>query len=79
MKTYTGKIISNKMNNTVVVEREITYRHPLFKKIIRKTRRIKVHSTTKIQLGTRVKIKEVRPISKDKHFEILEVFKEDEI
>ena len=71
MKTYIGKVISNKMKHTVVVEREIAYRSGVFKKIIRRRRRIKAHTKLPMVIGETVKIKETKPISKDTHFEVI--------
>ena len=70
-----GKIISNKMPNTVVVEVEMLVKHPLYKKTIKRTRKFKAHYEQGSQIGQSVKIIETRPIAKDVHFKVLEVIK----
>lgn len=72
MKAYIGKVISNKMTNTVVVERTITHVHPLYKKIIRRNQKIKAHTDMSLNVGDKVKYVSCRPVSKDKHFKVIE-------
>ena len=73
-RTKEGLVVSNKMEKTVVVEIERTFRHPLYGKVIRRVKRIKAHDEEKAcTVGDRVQIMETRPISKDKHFRVLEV------
>lgn len=75
-KTLEGKIVSLKMGNTVVVEviRRVT--HPLYKKVLKRSKRYKVDANgITLSLGDSVKIVSTRPISKDKHFKVLEVKK----
>lgn len=68
-KTFIGKIVSAKMDKTVIVSIERKLRHPLYKKIINRRKKIKAHNQNlKLQEGDMVEIKETRPISKDKHF-----------
>jgi small subunit ribosomal protein S17 len=72
MKILEGKVVSNKMSKTIVVEVERQNFHPLYKKIIRRTKRYKVESENpNIKIGDIVKIKQARPISKEKHFIIV--------
>lgn len=72
-KIFTGKVISTKMNKTIVVLIERKFRHPIYKKVITKHKNIKVHSEkTNIKEGQTVQIEETKPISKEKHFEIVE-------
>ncbi len=71
MKTITGKVISNKMDKTVIVEYEITQKHKLYKKIMLKRKRIAAHAEQPVKIGDMVKLAECRPISKTKHFKIL--------
>jgi len=75
-KTLNGKIVSLKMQKTAVVEVERKSPHPLYKKIIKVNKRYKADSgDLTLNIGDRVKIGEVSPISKDKKFKILEVLK----
>ena len=69
----TGTVISNKMKNTLVVKIISKRRHPLYKKLITKTQKFKVHSEAEFKVGQKVKIIETKPISKEKHFKVLEV------
>lgn len=73
MKGLIGKIVSTKMNKTVVVECESTYTHPLYKKAIRQHNRLKAHSEKTLQLGDTVRIVQTRPMSRDTHFKVSEV------
>lgn len=72
MKAYTGTVVANKMVKTVVIERIITRRSPLYKKILRRRRRLKAHSETPHAIGDVVTIVSSRPISKDVHFQVVE-------
>lgn len=72
MQTLQGIVISNKMPKTVVVERTLTRAHPLYKKIIRSRQRIKAHTEIPLVVGDVVKLVAVRPISKDKHYKVVE-------
>lgn len=73
MKILLGKVVSTKMNKTIVVEVVRQTKHPLYKKIIKKSKRYKVHCQDRdLKLGDTVKIGPVKPISKDKHFKVLE-------
>ena len=74
-KEFVGRVVSNKMQKTVVVEVETKKPHPLYKKIVRKTKKYKVHweGKKKLDEGTIVRIRETRPISKEKHFKVVEV------
>lgn len=68
-KLFTGTVISTKMMNTVVVEIEKKFRHPLYRKVIVKHNKYKAHyEGNDIQVGDVVTIKETKPISKTKHF-----------
>ncbi len=71
-KVFTGKVVSTKMEKTIVVDVERRFRHPLYRKVIVKHKRYKVHNEDKdVKEGDMVSIKETRPISKDKHFILL--------
>jgi small subunit ribosomal protein S17 len=68
-----GTVVSNKMPNTLIVKVVTKRRHPLYKKLITRAKKFKVHSQSDIKVGQKVKIIETKPISKDKHFKVLEV------
>lgn len=73
-KVYTGKIISDKMDKTVVVAVTRLTQHPVYKKTIRKITKFKAHdSENKCKMGDTVSIIESRPSSKDKRWKILDV------
>ena len=73
MKMLTGKVVSDKMLNTLVVEVVRQSIHPLYKKILRRSKRFKVHNTdSKIKTGDTVKIAETKPMSKEKYFKVVE-------
>ncbi len=75
-KIINGKIVSLKSQDTVVVEVTRKVAHPLYKKLMKKTKKYKVDSKGQtLNLGDRVKIVSTKPISKDKFFKILEVVK----
>ncbi len=68
-KILKGMVVSTKMNKTVTVLVERKFRHPIYKKVIIRKKKYKVHcEDPKIKVGDLVTIKECRPISKDKHF-----------
>ena len=68
-----GKVTSNKMTKTVVVEVENSYRHPLYGKVVHRSARFKAHDEQGCQLGDTVRIVESRPISKDKRWVVEEI------
>ena len=70
-----GTVISAKMQKTLLVEVKTRVKHPLYKKMITKTKNFKVHNDLEVQIGRQVKIIETRPFSKDVHFKVLEVLK----
>ena len=73
MKVFEGKIISNKMNRTVVVEITRRTPHPLYKKLIKRSKKLMVDTGDKTYtVGQTVKIVEIRPMSKNKHFKVME-------
>ena len=73
-KVYTGKVISDKMDKTVVVAVERLTRHPLYKKPIKKIAKFKAHDEeNKCKAGDKVSIVESRPLSKDKRWRVLEI------
>ena len=73
-KTRTGVVVSNKMEKTAVVVVERTTRHPLYGKIVRVTKKYKVHDPENgCSIGDKVTIMETRPISKDKRWRLVEI------
>lgn len=73
-KTRVGKVISDKMEKTVVVAIEDNVKHPLYKKIVKNTIKLKAHDEKNIAgKGDRVLIMETRPISKDKRWRVVEI------
>ena len=68
-----GFVTSNKMMKTVVVEVTRTYRHPLYKKVVHSSMRVKAHDELNCQVGDRVIIVESRPISKQKKWVVEEI------
>jgi small subunit ribosomal protein S17 len=72
IKTFSGKIVSTKMKDTVVVLVERYIKHPKYGKFLRRQKKYKVHDAgNKHKIGQTVTIAETRPISKDKHFEVV--------
>lgn len=76
-KILTGKVVSAKMQKTVVVLIERKFAHPMYKKVITRHKKFKarVNDEMKLVEGDTVKIKETRPQSKDTHFLVVEVIK----
>ena len=73
-KTRTGKVVSNKMQKTIVVAVEDHVRHPLYGKIVKRTYKLKAHDENNdCNIGDTVKVMETRPLSKDKRWRLVEV------
>ena len=73
-KTRVGKVISNKMDKTIVVAVEDHVKHPLYKKIVKRTYKLKAHDeANEWNIGDTVKVMETRPLSKDKRWRLVEV------
>ena len=73
-KTRVGVVVSDKMDKTIVVAIEDNVKHPLYKKIIKNTIRLKAHDENNTcGIGDRVLIMETRPLSKDKRWRLVEV------
>lgn len=70
-----GVVTSNKMTKTVVVEVSRTFRHPLYRKVVHSTMRVKAHDELDCQVGDRVQIVESRPISKEKNWVVESILK----
>jgi len=75
-RIITGKVVSNKMDKTIVVAVERQIQHPIYKKNYKRTNTFKAHDEeNKCQPGDIVEIVETRPISKDKHFSVYKIVK----
>ncbi len=73
-KQFVGKVVSNKMDKTVVVLLERLMMHSLYRKSVRRTKRVKSHDEkNECSIGDTVKIEETRPLSKDKRYRIIEI------
>lgn len=73
-KTRVGKVVSDKMDKTIVVAIEDNVQHPLYKKIIKRTIKFKAHDeTNSAHVGDRVEIMETRPLSKDKRWRLVNI------
>ncbi len=73
-KTRVGKVVSNKMDKTIVVAVEDHERHPLYKKIIKTTYKLKAHDeNNECSVGDTVRVMETRPLSKDKRWRLVEI------
>jgi len=71
-KVLAGKVVGLKMNDTVIVEIVRRVPHPLYKKLMKKSKKFKVDSKgMEVVVGQDVKIVETRPVSKDKHFKLM--------
>ena len=73
-KTRVGRVVSDKMDKTIVVAIEDNVKHPLYKKIVKKTVKLKAHDEANAAgVGDRVLVMETRPISKDKRWRLAEI------
>lgn len=73
-KTAVGRVVSNKMDKTVVVAIQDSVKHPMYGKIIKRTVKRKAHDEENVcNVGDRVRIMETRPISKDKRWRLVEI------
>lgn len=73
-KVKVGKVVSDKMDKTVVVAVQITESHPLYHRIVRRTERFKAHDeNNEAHIGDTVVIMETRPLSKDKRWRLVEI------
>jgi small subunit ribosomal protein S17 len=73
-KQLIGKVVSNKMNKSIVIEIENLVMHSLYKKSVRRTKRIKSHDEkNECSVGDIVKVEETRPLSKDKRYRLIEI------
>ena len=73
-KTRTGKVVSNKMDKTIVVAVVDNVKHPLYGKIVKRTYKLKAHDeNNECNIGDRVKVMGTRPLSKDKRWRLVEI------
>ena len=73
-KTRIGKVVSDKMDKTIVVAIEYNVKHKLYGKIVKRTYKLKAHDAENIaHIGDRVKVMETRPLSKDKRWRLVEI------
>lgn len=73
-KTRVGEVVSNKMDKTIVVAVVTSVKHPLYKKILKRTYKLKAHDeNNECSIGDKVKVMETRPISKDKRWRLVEI------
>lgn len=73
-KVRIGKVVSNKMDKTIVVAIEDSVKHPLYGKVVKRTVKIKAHDEENIcGIGDRVKVMETRPLSRDKRWRLAEI------
>lgn len=73
-KTRVGKVVSDKMDKTVVVAIADNVKHPLYKKIIKRTMKLKAHDeNNECHIGDRVEVMETRPLSKDKRWRVVNI------
>ena len=73
-KTRTGKVVSNKMDKTIIVAVEDHVKHPLYNKIVKRTYKLKAHDENNdANIGDTVRVMETRPLSKDKRWRLVEI------
>lgn len=73
-KVRVGKVVSNKMDKTIVVAVVDNVKHPLYNKIVKRTYKLKAHDeNNECGIGDRVRVMETRPLSKDKRWRLVEI------
>lgn len=73
-KVRIGKVVSDKMDKTIVVELVDNVKHPLYGKIVKRTSRLKAHDeNNECRVGDRVKVMETRPLSREKRWRLVEI------
>jgi small subunit ribosomal protein S17 len=73
-KTEVGKVVSDKMDKTIVVAVEDSVKHPLYKKVVKRTVRLKAHDeNNECTIGDRVRVMETRPLSKEKRWRLVKI------
>jgi small subunit ribosomal protein S17 len=76
-RRMTGVVTSNKMTKTVVVEISRKFRHPLYRKVVHTSKRVKAHDEIGCQIGDKVEIVESRPLSRDKRWVVESIVKKE--
>jgi len=76
-RRMTGFVTSNKMTKTVVVEISRKFRHPLYRKVVHSSKRVKAHDEIGCQIGDQVQIVEARPLSRDKRWVVESILKKE--
>ncbi len=78
-KVQVGKVVSDKMDKTVVVAIETLVRHPLYGKIIKRTKKFKAHDEENAcRIGDKVRVMETRPLSKEKRWRVIEILEREQ-
>ena len=78
-KTRVGQVVSDKMDKTIVVAIEDSVQHKLYKKIVKRTYKLKAHDeNNECHVGDIVRVMETRPLSKDKRWRLVEIIKKTE-
>ena len=78
-KVQVGKVVGNKMDKTVVVAIETLVRHPLYGKTVKRTQKFKAHDEENAcRVGDKVKVMETRPLSKEKHWRVIEILQREQ-
>jgi len=73
-RNWFGNVVSDKMDKTVVVAVDRFIRHPMYRKVLRRVTKLKAHDEENVcKVGDRVKLIQTRPISKDKHWRVVQV------
>ena len=73
---WVGRVVSNKMQKTVVVAVDRVVAHPMYKKVLRRVTKLKAHDErSECKVGDQVRMIETRPLSKDKHWRVVEILK----
>ena len=73
-KVRTGRVVSNKMDKTIVIAIQDNIKHPLYKKVVKRTYKLKAHDeNNECSIGDKVLVMETRPISRDKRWRLAEV------
>lgn len=73
-KTRVGKVVGDKMDKTIVVAIEYSTKHPLYKKFVRRTFKLKAHDeNNECKIGDKVKVMETRPLSRDKRWRLVSI------
>ena len=73
-KVIVGRVVSNKMDKTIVVAIKDSVKHPVYKKVIKNTYKLKAHDeNNECRVGDKVRVMETRPLSKDKRWRLVEI------